>query len=273
MRPALVRRTALAASAVCLALLATACGGSDPDGGSDKGGDGTKAGKADEKAAAQPAVKAKTAAELDELALAEGDVKDHEIQKVGAGEAPDSGDIKVDKAGCEPLAHAMTGVRVGEPAATAQRGVSQKAKKPAEPSLDELAEMTEEEIAEAFIGALDMTMTTVSLSSYDGAGAEQALADLRTAATDCGGGFTSTAPRDKRKVTGITEEKVTGGEESAAWTLTTDMEGDVVSVKLAVVRQGGTLASFVSLNLASASGKKDYPLPTAVIDAQLAKLG
>ncbi|MEE1941157.1 hypothetical protein V1L54_17395 [Streptomyces sp. TRM 70361] len=270
MRPALVRRTALAASAVCLALLATACGGSDPDGGSDKGGDGAKA---DKKAAARPAVKAKTAAELEKLALAEGDVKDHEIRKVGAGEAPDSGGITVDKADCEPLAHAMMGVQVGEPAATARRGVSQKAKKPAEPSLDELAEMTEEEIEEAFTAALDMTMTMVSLSSYDGAGAERTLADLRTAATDCGGGFTSTAPEDKRKVTGITGEKVTGGEESAAWTLTTDMEGDVVPVKLVVVRQGGTLASFVSFNLASAGGKKDYPLPTAVIDAQLAKLG
>ncbi|WP_256355785.1 hypothetical protein [Streptomyces sp. PKU-EA00015] len=44
-------------------------------------------------------------------------------------------------------------------------------------------------------------------------------------------------------------------------------------VKVAIVRQGSTLVSFVSFNLSSAAtGGKDFPLPNAVIDAQVGKL-
>ncbi|MDH2389534.1 hypothetical protein QCN29_12150 [Streptomyces sp. HNM0663] len=42
---------------------------------------------------------------------------------------------------------------------------------------------------------------------------------------------------------------------------------------LVVVAEGGTLARFLDSDVASAVIGQDFPLPTAVVDAQLAKLG
>jgi hypothetical protein len=39
------------------------------------------------------------------------------------------------------------------------------------------------------------------------------------------------------------------------------------------VRQGGTVATFFSFNLGKTGAESDFDLPTAVIDAQVEKLG
>jgi hypothetical protein len=262
-RATVIRRTAVAASAVSLALLATACGGSES---------GDKA-KAKETAAAKPVAKALTAAELEKLALAEGDVKDHKVGKAGPGEVIAADDVTVDKAACEPIAYALSAVPVGEPAATVQRKVTSEAKKGKDVSFEDLAEMTEEEVEKAMTSAFDVTMTMTALSSYDGKGAEQAFTGLRTAATDCAGGFTLTTGSKKQKVTKISDESVSGGEDALAWTVTAEQDGEKAPLKVVVVRQGTTLASFSSVNLAAVGTGGDYELPTAVVEAQVAKLG
>ncbi|WP_031073755.1 hypothetical protein [Streptomyces sp. NRRL S-118] len=257
MRSILVRRTAVAATAVCLAVLATACSGS-----ADKGGDSGDKAKPSAAAPEAADVKVPSAAELEKMALAEGDVKQHQVRKAGPAESIAAGEARADKTECLPVARAMGAVPQGEPAgtATARR-------------VTETGEKNKEAVESGDImAAFRLTTTQVALGAYAGKGAEEALAALRKAATDCAGGFTATLKGQPAKVTGITEAKVSGGDEAGTWNLLVDGDGGKVTYKITAVRKGAVLASFASLNLGAAGGK-DYPLPTAVIDAQAAKLG
>ena len=77
----------------------------------------------------------------------------------------------------------------------------------------------------------------------------------------------------------MASEKASGsGDESVAFAVTGDAEGDEVVVKGEVVRHGSTVATYYSINLAAFSGEAgagtaDYDVPAEVIDAQAAKLG
>ncbi|MEU8674299.1 hypothetical protein [Streptomyces sp. NPDC048560] len=260
MRATAVRRTALAASVATLALLATACGGSD----SSTKGDDAKGG-AKEGAAEKPAATALTAAELEKASLKQGDVKAHKISKGGPEDTVAAADVVVDKEECAPLARALYGAEEGKPTAATKRKVV------SEPKTEEAA--STEDMEDALTAAFDLTSTLVSLSSFDGATAEGNVADLRKAATDCAGGFSITMAGDKQQVTKITEEKTSGGEEALAWTLDVTQGGQKVPMKLVVLRQGGTVATLTSFNLASMSGKEvTFELPADVIAAQAAKL-
>ncbi|MEV7463318.1 hypothetical protein [Streptomyces rubiginosohelvolus] len=265
MRATAVRRTALAASAAALALLATACSGSsDADGKDEKG-----AANGSSSAPKAPA-KALTAAELEKATLAQGDVKGTKITKAGpADEVPADG-IKVDKEACLPIAHAMSGVPQEGAVATTKRKVIDEPKKTDEKSLEDLGEGEAEDL---FKNAFDLTSTAVVLSSYEGAAGPDAFATLKKAAADCAGGFTATVGKTPTKIASITEEKVTGGDEAAAWTVTSEDDGDTVPLKLAVLRKEGTVATFFAFNLAAAGGEGvKFELPTAVVAAQDKKL-
>ncbi|WP_405685784.1 hypothetical protein [Streptomyces sp. NBC_00057] len=259
MRSTAIRRTAVAATVVSLALLATACGGGSDSGSADKGADA----KGKDSAAAKPAAKALTAAELEKAALAQGDVKGHKISKTAAKDVISGDDIKVEKEVCAPLVDALMGAQVGEPAAFTKRTVVSEPKKGGQDGAD---------AEEAFKAAFDITTTQLALGSYDGKGAEESVASLRTAATDCAGGFDFTAAGEKQKVSKITEEQVKGGEEAVAWTVQLEQDGEKVQLKLVALRQGPTFASFSSMNLAAMGGGEDFELPTAVVEAQAAKL-
>ncbi|MFH9732554.1 hypothetical protein [Streptomyces sp. NPDC017260] len=50
------------------------------------------------------------------------------------------------------------------------------------------------------------------------------------------------------------------------------MDGEPVETKVVVLRQGTTLAGFSSFNIAAVSRGESFEQPTAVIDAQAAKL-
>ncbi|MEU8626593.1 hypothetical protein [Streptomyces sp. NPDC048669] len=260
MRPTAIRRTAVAATVMSLALLTAACGsdGADKDGGNK--------GKADESASAKPAAAAKalTAAELEKASLAQGDVKGHRITKAGPADAISAGDVTADKAACDVFADTLMGAKAGSPAASTQRKVISEPKKG--------ADKDSADPEEAFKAAFDITTTLTTLSSYEGKGAEEAVAALRTAATGCASGFTMKAAGTKQKIVKITEEQVKAGEDAAAWTVTIEADGDKSTMKLVQVRQGATVASFAALNLAAASSGGDFELPKAVIDAQVAKL-
>lgn len=262
MRPTAIRRTAVAATVMSLALLTAACG-SDGDAGKDNGkaADSSSAKPADNGAdkGADSTAKALTAAELEKVSLAQGDVKDHKIAKATPADAIEGDAVTVDKAACDVFADVLMGARAGKPAAFTQRKVAGLPKKSDDP-----AKMLE--------AMMDVTTTLTTLQAYDGKGADEALAGLRTAATECASGFTLTAAGSKQKVTKIAEVPVKGAEEAVAWTVAIEAEGVKSAMKLIQLRQGTTLASMTSLNLRVSGEGGDFELPTAVIDAQAAKL-
>ncbi|MFF5333798.1 hypothetical protein [Streptomyces sp. NPDC013181] len=266
MRPTAIRRTAVAATVMSLALFTAACGsdGDDKDSGKAAGSSAKPSEKAVDKGADQPAAKVLTAAELEAVSLKQGDVAGHKVTKAGAADKIDAKDVTADKAACDVVADLLMGAKAGEPAASTQRKVI------SEPKAD--AAKDSEDIDEAFNAAFDITTTMTTLAAYEGKGAEETLASLRTAATDCASGFTITAAGEKQKVAKIEEAQVKGGEEAAAWTVTIKTDDGNMALKLVALRQGTTLASFSAMNLAAAGSGKDFDLPTAVVDAQAKKL-
>ncbi|MEV3932253.1 hypothetical protein [Streptomyces sp. NPDC049944] len=257
MRATAVRRTALAAAVASLALLATACSGSD----SDAKGDGGASGAKDDASSKPAAVKALSSAELEKVSLEQGDVEGHKITKNGPEDIAQPGDVTVDKKECEPIGFAFYGVKRGTPVGNAGRKAVE------EPKKDESADPED-----ALAGMLDVTSSLVTLASYDGDGAARSMAELRDSAAKCADGFTLSMKGSKQKVTKLTEEKVTGGEEALAWGLRMGEGDEAVPFKLVSIRQGGTVATFFSFNLGKTGEKAEFALPTALIDAQLGKL-
>ncbi|GAA2482579.1 lipoprotein [Streptomyces gobitricini] len=252
-----------------MTLLVTGCGGGAQEGEDKaaKGGGGADSGK--------PAAKALTAAELQKLVVAQGDVKDHEIKEPGKDDVSEPGALSVAKAECEPVAQVLSALPVGKPAASVQRLVVREsaAAKKGLPSMAELAGMTEKEVEEATIDSLDITKTMTSLWSYDAEGAGQALATLRETGKKCADGFPMTIDGEKQQVTKVIEEKLSVGEDAVAWTVLTKQDGTMGSTKVAVFRQGTTLAGFSSFNIAAVTRGQAFQQPTVVIEAQAAKLG
>ncbi|THA29749.1 hypothetical protein E6R18_22685 [Streptomyces sp. A1277] len=267
MRPTAIRRTAVAATVMSLALFTAACGSDSDDKDTGKAAGSASAKPSDkgaDKDADQASAKALSAAELEKASLAQGDVKAHKITKAGPGDSVEGKDVTVDKAACDVFADVLMGAKAGSPAASTQRKVVSEPKKG--------ADKDSADAEKAFEAAFDITTTLATLSSYDGKGAEEALTSLRTAATECASGFTLTAAGEKQKVVKIAEEQVKGGEEAVAWTVTVEADGEKSALKLIEVRQGTTLASLTALNFAAAGAGGDFDMPTAVIDAQAAKL-
>ncbi|MFJ6070057.1 hypothetical protein ACIQFU_04325 [Streptomyces sp. NPDC093065] len=262
MRLSSVRRTALASPVAVLALAVTACGSSQGDGDKAAGDDRGGAGKT---ASAAPAPKALTAAELEKAALAQADVKGGKVTEVSAADDVAKGKVKPQEARCEPLALAETGVPLGEPAASVKRSWTEGPKKPSGDA------STEEAIGAAF----DLDKVLVTLASYEDGGAEAVLKDVKEAAGACAGGFTFTAMGETARIAKVAEAPASGGaDEAVAMTMTmTGDDGDTFPVKVCVTRKGATVASFTVLNLAAASTGEDFPFPTEISDAQLAKLG
>ncbi|MGW2016109.1 hypothetical protein [Streptomyces sp. NPDC001927] len=245
-----IRIAAATVTAASLGLLLTACGGDANDG--KLKGDNDASASAD----AAPDVKALSAAELEKLIVEQADLKGHQVQKAKPAEVLNTGDVGADKAACEPLAEAVSSVAPGDPGASVHRKTIE-ARKDTSASPEDI------------MGALAAPVTSVTLGSYGGQGAEKAFASLKTAGTECAAGFTVNASGEKTKVTKVAPEAVAAGEEAQAWTVTVDMEGKPFVTKLVVFRKGNTLASLSTISL----GGQVKALPKAVIDAQAAKLG
>ncbi|MFI9240789.1 hypothetical protein [Streptomyces sp. NPDC053079] len=256
MRRNTVRRTAVAASALSLALLVSACG-------SDKAADAKPEGKekGKESAAAAPAGKALSQAELDKRALTESDLKDHKVGKATEADMASVKNVNADKAECKPVLDLMTLRPVGTPAASTALKIMSVPQKPAENA-------SPEEKMKAAQAMFAGTITADVLGSYDDKGAADSLAKVRAAGTACAGGFSTNASGDLPKVTKVAPATFSGGDEAVSFTLSTELEGTAGTAHLVVVRKGSTLASFYAQ---SVMGKAE--LPKAVIDAQLAKLG
>ncbi|MEU5159095.1 hypothetical protein AB0G74_05715 [Streptomyces sp. NPDC020875] len=250
------RRGAVAASAVSLALLLSACGGDKKD--DSKSSNGAK----DDTKKSAPA---KTQAELDKLAIATADLKDpkikHEVKPALASEIKDAASAKSDKTECATVTKVMAGGAPGEPAASVSRKIAsgQEPKKSDKP---------EEQALESLEALKDMSVSMLTLASYEGDGATKAMADLKKSGEACGAGFTSTIKSDKTKVTKLAPATYAGGDEALAYTVSVDAEGTAVQAPVVVIRKGNEVFSVFSFNL---SGKSEQP--KAVIDAQLKKLG
>ncbi|GGR79485.1 hypothetical protein [Streptomyces nojiriensis] len=256
MRNALVRRTVLAASAVSLTLLATACGSDKAD---------TKADAKPSEAAATsaaPAAKAKTTAELAGVLVVQADLPNHVVKAATPAELAAASATKSDKPECQPLVSAQSMAPIGTAAGTAGTKAVAKGKEPA-------ADASPEEKLKAGLAALSATATSVSLHSYEGTGAAEALATIKKAGTACAGGYTGGQGGDSLKITKVAPgAAVTAGDEALAYTVTGDADGEPMSMELVVVRKGSTVATFSALSLAGAAEQ-----PKDVVDAQVKKLG
>ncbi|MGW5469573.1 hypothetical protein [Streptomyces chartreusis] len=240
----------VAVSALSLALV-TGCGGDS--GGSD--------------------AKALSAAELKKSIIAQGDVEGYKVDASGKQLPKSKDQVKSGEEKCAPLAYAMGGQAPGEAASETSVMVTQEKKKPTD-GASKLEDLTESEIEESITSAMDMTLTVVGLSSYDGDGAEETFKSVSDAVESCSGGFPVTMQGTDQKVTGIAAEKGSGsGDESVGFTAKSDAEdGDVATTHVEVVRHGSTIATYYTMNLGLMITDKPYDVPAAVIDAQTAKL-
>jgi hypothetical protein len=272
-------RTGVAAVVSVLSLaLVTGCS----DSGSDSGSDASSGDKA--AGTKEPAAAAKTLSdsELEKLIIATADVKGHKVGPADQSEAFASSkeDIKVADEKCAPLAYVLTGFAPGDSASYVNRMVQEDpaAKASASPTKD-MEDMTPEELEEAMnsiTDALGSTMTIVSLSSYEGDGAKETMSAVSAAIDGCGSGFTATAGKEPQKFSKVEGEKASGnGDESVAFAVTADAEGDPV-VHAEVARHGNTVATYYSISIAAFADDakiSDYDVPADLIKAQAAKLG
>ncbi|MHC6626724.1 hypothetical protein ACYTFC_11545 [Streptomyces globosus] len=245
----------MTASAVSLALLATACGSSDSK------GEGKADAPAPAASEAAPAAKGKTDAELAGVIVKQADLPDHLVKEATAAEAAAGAAATSDKPDCLPLVKAQSMAPVGKAAGTARTKAVAKPK--------DGAGGTPDDKMKAIMDALGANATAVTLSSYDGKGAEEAFAALKSAGTACAAGYGVTQDGESAKVTKVAPgTPVTAGDEALAYTVEADSDGVKVSTQLVVVRKANTVATFSALSL---SGTAEQP--KAVVDAQVKKLG
>ncbi|MEW1549685.1 sensor domain-containing protein [Streptomyces tsukubensis] len=255
MQTAIVRRGAVAASAVSLALLLAACGGEDGT----KDSKGEKAGGEGAKQSAP----AKTQAELDKLIVAQTDLKGHSVKTPLPAELKDAKTATVDKDECAPLNEVLV---IGAPGAEGALAARQTSRMPGEKPTSG----TEDEKAEAALKALQgASVNLITLGSYaDADAAGKAMADLKKSAESCASGFTSTVTTEKTKFAKVAPASYTGGDEALAYTVTADSPEGPMDAQLVVVRKGSEIFSVHSVSL---SGKSEQPKD--ILEAQLKKLG
>ncbi|MCD9144234.1 hypothetical protein [Streptomyces albireticuli] len=259
MRRTIVRRTAVTASAVSLALLVSACGSDNKSEAKDE-----PKGKASQSAPAAGGGKALSKAELEKLMVTEADVPGHKVTEATAADLATAKAVSSDKAECKPLVEAMNLHGAGAPTATVTRKVMALPKSPST-----APDASPEDKAKAALGALGATITADTLGAHsDEKAAGEALAGLKKAGAACAGGFTVTADGDKTKMTKVAPADYTAGDEAVAFTLGLDVEGQTAPTHLVAVRKGSTVATFYALSL---TGQAEQP--KAVVDAQVKKLG
>ncbi|MCS0606259.1 hypothetical protein NX794_34365 [Streptomyces sp. LP11] len=255
-----VRLCATAAVSALSFALVTGCssdgGSKDSDGG--RGTDG------------KPAAKALGTAELKRLIIAKGDVPGFDVGPVPAARAEP---FTTDSAECRPLTRVLSGLPPVDAAAQTDRTATEKRPKAPKDKATSPQDMADGDVEKAMNKSLDADVTTVNLSSYDGDGAAKALAAVGAAVKACAGGFTGKQAGATAKVARVTEAKSTAvGDESVAFGLVIDDDGEKGTVYGEVVRQGNTVASYYTINLGAMMAKKEYAVSAAVLKAQAAKL-
>ncbi|MFJ9720560.1 hypothetical protein ACIRPQ_32250 [Streptomyces sp. NPDC101213] len=257
------RLCATAAVGALSLVLVTGCS----DEGSKKDSEGSSKGSGSSSSSA-PAAKALTAAELEKLLLAQGEVKGYKVDAEDATLPKSKSAVKVDKAACEPLVYAVSALPPGDTDASARNTVTEDKSALAETKSPE--DISESDIEDAF----DLTSTLVGLSSYEGDGAEKTMKAVTDSVAACSGGFSMTSGSETQKATKVTSAKASGlGEESVAFTVVADMDGEgTADFQVEVVRSGGTVATFYGINFGALAKGGESKVPAAVLQAQVAKL-
>ncbi|MGP4088188.1 hypothetical protein [Streptomyces sp. KR55] len=242
----------VAVSVLSLALI-TGCGGES---------DSSDDSKDTESSSQAQAAKALSAAELEKLLLAQGEVKGYKVDS-GDDTLPKSKtEVKTDKAECDPLAWATAGLAPGDTDANASNTVAE--------DKASTATAQPEDIADAF----NVNMTFVGLSSYEGDGAEKAMKAVSDGVSACSGGYGLTTGGENSKVTKVASVQGSGlGDESVAFAEDVDMDGEgTATFHTEVVRKGNTIATFYTVNFAALGTGEAAEIPAAVVEAQVAKL-
>ncbi|MFI9807859.1 hypothetical protein ACIHEJ_26425 [Streptomyces sp. NPDC052301] len=254
-----VRLCATAAvSALSLALITGCSDGGSKDSGNAKGTD-----------AAKPAAKALSAAELKKLIVAQGEVPGYKVGAVEGG-VPDKSTLKVADPKCQPVAYAMFAQSPADAAAQTSTEVTENTKKT---PTDDASSLDDKSFEDAMKKSMDIDITVVTLSSYDGDGAEKALQSLSDGVKACAGGFSAKPDGDQTKITKVSGEKSSAtGDASVAFAATNTADGEEAVMHVEVVRHGNTLASYSTMNIGAAMSKKAYTVPAPVVEAQTAKL-
>lgn len=249
--------SATAAVSVLSLALITGCSGDGSDDSKDSASSSTPT----------AAAKAYSASELEKLLLAEGEIEGYKVTSDDKTMLASKSALKVDTAECEPLAYATAALPPGDTDAGASNSVIQAA--PTDSPSKSLEELTEGDISDAF----NLSKTFVGLSSYEGDGAEKAFKAVSDGVTACSGGFGFAAQGTDAKITKISSEKASGtGDESVAFAVEADSEGETSTFHTEVVRHGNTIATYYTVNFAAVASGEAYDVPAAVIDAQAAKL-
>ncbi|MGW0827493.1 hypothetical protein [Streptomyces sp. NPDC002845] len=257
MSRAVIRRSCVSGVAVLSLALLAGCADSESDSGSGESGAGASA----EAVAEEGSTPVLSAAELAEVALKEGDVDGHKVSEPSAGERAEQTDVEVDDEACAPLAYALAGTVIGEPAATVHR---QTISQP-----DPGAAVDAEDV----VAAMNVSTVMVGLASYEGDGAQAAMDSLGETAEGCAKGFTGTVAGAAQKVTKVAEGTAPqGADQAVAVDATVQQDGETLPVKVVVVRNGSTLAYFTAVSFTAAGAGQDFEVPAEVVDAQLAKL-
>ncbi|MFD3542537.1 hypothetical protein ACFWUQ_24020 [Streptomyces sp. NPDC058662] len=253
-RNTFVRHAVTSASAVSLALAATACSSGGAD---DKAGTKPSPGAA-APSAASPA-KGKSDAEVAALVVTQADLKFHVVLAEGAAKAA-AVPIGVDNAVCEPLARIQSAQKIGAPTGIGRTAAKAK---PAEPA----AGASAEEKLKAGLEALGGDQTLITVASYDGKGAEEAFASVKAAGTACSTGYTVTAEGEKTRLDSVTPDRITAADEAVHYSVVMDLgDGQKSTGNLVAVRRGNTLGTFYTSGHAA-------KFPGDLIDVQHAKIG
>lgn len=254
----------LTVSALSLALI-TGC--------SDKSSDDAKeTGSGADSSSSAPAAKTYTAAELQKLILAQGDLDGYKVEKTaGAPETKD--EVTTDDEKCRPLAFAMSAQAPGDAKAETSVQTTEEKAAPTDDASKSLEDLAEGEFEDSLMESMNIEVTIVGLSSYEGDGATETFKSVSDAVEGCSGGFTVTADGEKQKLTKITAEKASGtGDESVAFASEGDMDGESGTVHAEVVRHGNTIATYYTINLGALMSGQAYTVSGTVVEAQAAKL-
>ncbi|MEU6357000.1 hypothetical protein ABZ896_48180 [Streptomyces sp. NPDC047072] len=239
-------------SVLSLALITGCGGGSDEDSEDTKESTGASA-------STGTATKALSAAELKKKLLTPSDVPGYETSGTADTLPKAKSEVKSAKTECAPIAYAMAGLPPGDTDATASTLLT-KSDTSASPSPG--ADIT-----------FNIEMTVVGLSSYEGDGAAKTLKAVSDAVAACGSGFGATLEGESQKITKVTAGKSAAkGDESVAFTVDADAEGEKATFNVEVVRVGATVATFYTVDFAALGSGKAAAVPTALLDAQTAKL-
>ncbi|MFH8338711.1 hypothetical protein [Streptomyces sp. AM6-12] len=225
--------------------------------------------------APETARKALSAAELRKLIVAQDALPGYQVGAVPESRAKR---ITTDKTACEPLTRVMSGLPPTAAPASTDRLVTENAKKRPSGKPTSLDDMDEGEFEETMQKSLDRDVTTVTLASYDGDGAERALTSLSAALKACAGGFTGRQAGTSVKFTKVAGEKPAGGGDASVAFAATMEEGGggdgegTAPVHAEVDRHGSTLSVYFTSNLGAMMARKAYTVTPAVVRAQETRL-